>query len=83
MRALPGKGPEVVKARAPRHDVVRADPGCEQFDLFVNASDPDDLMLVERWSDEEKLAAHYALNRPRIAPELLAGNTEHEQYVTD
>ncbi len=83
MRALPGKGPELAKLRAPRHAEVRKDPGCEQFDLFQNVEDPDELMLVERWTDEASLAAHYALNRPQIGVELRAGPTKHEQYIVD
>lgn len=73
----------MVKLRAPRHAEVRKDRGCEQFDLFQNTEDPDDLMLVERWTDEESLNAHYALNRPQIAPELRAGGGQQERYVVD
>jgi len=84
MKTLPGKGAEFAKARAPRHAEVRKDPGCEQFDLFQNAEDPDDFMLVERWTDEEKLNAHYALKRPPIAQDLRApGGAQPERYVVD
>ncbi|HEY3118090.1 MAG TPA: antibiotic biosynthesis monooxygenase family protein [Chloroflexota bacterium] len=84
MKAKPGKGPEMVKARMPRHEVVRKDRGCEQFDLFVNAEDPDDMMLVERWTDEESLNAHYALNRPRIAEDLRVDTgATNERYIVD
>jgi quinol monooxygenase YgiN len=85
MQAKPGKGPELARLRAPRHAEVRKDPGCEQFDLFQNAEDPDQLLLVERWTDEESLAAHYALNRPRVGEELRTdtGASRQERYVVD
>jgi quinol monooxygenase YgiN len=83
MRALPGKGAELVRLRMPRHEEVRKDPGCEQFDLFQNTEDPDDLLLVERWTDEASLNAHYALNRPRTGPELQVGPAQQERYVVD
>jgi quinol monooxygenase YgiN len=85
MRALPGKGAEFAKARAPRHVEVRQDLGCEQFDLFQNAEDPDDFLLVERWTDQESLDAHYAIKRPQVAPELRAPGSggQQERYVID
>jgi quinol monooxygenase YgiN len=83
MNTLPGKGAEYIKARLPRHAEVRNDPGCEQFDLYQNVENPDQFLLVERWTDEEKLNAHYALNRPRIAPELMQPGGKQERYVVD
>jgi quinol monooxygenase YgiN len=80
--ALPGKGTELAKARAPRHAEARQEPGCEQFDLFANTENPDQLLLVERWTDEASLAAHAERNRqrPSVDAELRApnrGQTEH------
>ena len=83
MQALPGKGAELARLRAPRHAEVRQDPGCEQFDLFQNTEDPDHLLLVERWTDAESLAAHYALNRPQVGVELRAGTGKSERYEVD
>jgi len=81
--ALPGKGPELARARAPRHAEVRQEPGCEQFDLFQNTEDPDKLLLVERWTDEASLAAHAELNRqrPAIGADLRSGPGRPERYV--
>ena len=81
--ALPGKGSELVKARATRQEEVRNDPGCEQFDLFQNTENPDQVLLVERWTDEASLAAHYALNRPQVAPELRARTAWSERYTIE
>ena len=84
MRAKPGKGNELVQLRIPRHAVVRNDPGCLQFDCFQNVENPDEIMLVEKWTDEESLNAHYALNRPQIGVELREeGRAQNERYIVD
>ena len=83
--ALPGKGAELARARAPRHAEARKEPGCEQFDLFQDTEDPDKLLLVERWTDEASLAAHAELNRqrPQLGAELRAGPGKQERYAVD
>jgi quinol monooxygenase YgiN len=81
-RAKKGKGPELARLRLPRHAVVRQDPGCEQFDLYQNVENPDELLMVERWTDEESLKAHYAINRPPIGTELRESAT-NETYTVE
>ena len=85
MTALPGKGTELARLRAPRASEVRKEPGCEQFDFFQNTEDPDKLLLVERWTDEETLAAHAERNRqqPQVGTELRAGAGVMERYTVD
>lgn len=85
MSALPGKGSELAKLRAPRAAEVREEPGCEQFDLFQNTEDPDKLLLVERWADEASLADHAERNRqrPQVGGELRAGPSVMERYTAD
>ena len=85
MDALPGKGAEFARARAERHAEVRNEPGCEQYDLFQNTENPDQLLLVERWTDEASLAAHAELNRQRgpVGAELRAGAGRSERFVVD
>jgi len=85
MNALPGKGAELARVRAPRQAEVRRETGCEQFDLFQNTENPDQLLLVERWTDEASLAAHAELNRTRgpIGDELRAGPSRAERYIVE
>jgi quinol monooxygenase YgiN len=87
IQALPGKGGELAKARSAHHDEVRAEPGCEQFDLFQNVEDPDKLLLVERWTDEASLAAHAERNRqrPQVGADLRVPNApgQQERYIVD
>lgn len=85
MSALPGKGTELARMRAPRAAEVRQEPGCEQFDLFQNTEDPDRLVLLERWTDEASLAAHAERNRerPTIGAALRAGSSVSEHFTVD
>ena len=86
IQALPGKGSELAKVRSAHHDEVRAEPGCEQFDLFQNVEEPDKLLLVERWTDEASLAAHAERNRGRTpaGADLRApGPGKNERYIVD
>ncbi|MSQ23621.1 MAG: hypothetical protein EXR58_03570 [Chloroflexi bacterium] len=83
--ALPGKGGELAKLRAPRAAEVRLEPGCEQFELFQSTENPDQLVLLEKWTDEASLAAHSKRNqeRPQVGTELRAGASVMERYVTE
>ena len=83
--ALPGKGTELARVRAPRMAEVRKEPGCEQFDLFQDTENPDRLRLVERWTDEASLAAHAEVNRlrPQIGAELRDGPGKAERFIVD
>jgi len=82
IEAAPGKGAELAKAMAERCRVSRQDKGCEQFEVFQSALDPDRLCLLERWASAEDLAAHAKLNqtRPPLPEGLRLGAGEREDY---
>jgi len=81
--AAPGKGAELAAAFRPRCGEIMNEPGCEQFEVFQSAVNPDKLALLERWSDQESLDAHAKLHStlPPFKPELRAGKAEREDYV--
>jgi quinol monooxygenase YgiN len=85
INAKPGKGNELAKLRAAQQADVRKEPGCEQFDLFQNTENPDQLLLVERWTDEASLAVHAELNktRPQVGTDLRAGPGKAERFIVD
>lgn len=85
INAAPGKGAELAKVWHPRLAEVRKEPGCEQFDLFQDTERPDVLLLVERWTSEETLAAHSELNRtrPPLPPELRGGPGKAQRYLVE
>jgi quinol monooxygenase YgiN len=37
---------------------VRKEPGCEQFEAFQSVDDPDKIVLLERWKDQDALDVH-------------------------
>ena len=80
--AIPGKGYELAQAYKARCAEVMKEPGCEQFEVFQGAVNPDKLALLERWVDQAALDAHTRLNktRPPLSPELRAGSPEIEDY---
>ncbi len=81
--AAPGKGAELAQAYRSRCAEVVREPGCEQFEVFQSALDPDRLVLLERWADAAALAVHAKVNetRPPLPPGLRAGAGEREDYV--
>ena len=80
--AVPGKGTQLAEAYRSRCAQVMKEPGCEQFEIFQSAVNPDRLTLLERWVDQAALDAHAKLNasRPPLRPELRVGSGEREDY---
>lgn len=81
--AAPGKGSALAAAFRGRCAEVMQEPGCEQYEVFQSVVDPDNLTLLERWTDQAALDAHAELNssRPPLAPELRMGTGEREDYT--
>ena len=83
IRAQPGKGDEYLAEALSHVASVRAEPGCEQYDYFRNAEDPDSFVLVERWTDEPLWQTHMELMRarpPRQGPPTTEGRPTLERY---
>ena len=80
--AAPGKGSELAQAYKARCEECMKEPGCEQFEVFQSALNPDKLALLERWSDQVALDVHANFNttRPALPPELRVGGGEREDY---
>ena len=81
--AAPGKGAELAQVMKARCEECMKEPGCEQFEVFQSALNPDKLALLERWTDQAALDAHAKLNsiRPAARPELRVGSGEREDYA--
>jgi quinol monooxygenase YgiN len=65
INAAPGKGGELAQALKGRCEEVMSEPGCEQFEVFRSAVDPDRLVLLELWADQAALDAHAKMNATR------------------
>jgi quinol monooxygenase YgiN len=81
--AAPGRGAELAQAMKARCEISRQDAGCEQFEVFQSALDPDKLVLLELWQDQAALDAHAKLQaqRPPLAAGLRLGAGEREDYA--
>jgi quinol monooxygenase YgiN len=80
--AAPGKGGELAGAYKGRCREVMLEPGCEQFEVFQSALDPDKLVLLERWADQAALEVHAKVNQTRLSMPtgLRVGAGEREDY---
>ena len=67
-----GKGTELARALADRCRAVQQEPGCQQYEVFQSALDPDTLVLLELWTDQAALEAHAQLNATRPPNPALA-----------
>ncbi len=81
--AAPGKGAELAAIYKARCSEVMQEPGCEQFEVFQSAVDPDKLVLLERWVDQAALDVHAKVNASRapLPPGLRIGSGEREDYA--
>ncbi|MBZ5789490.1 antibiotic biosynthesis monooxygenase [Burkholderia contaminans] len=60
IQTLPGKRHEQIAAYEHLAPIVRAEPGCLQYDLHSVADDENRFVLIERWASAAALAAHDA-----------------------
>jgi quinol monooxygenase YgiN len=84
--AKPGKGTELAQAMAARCRTVQQEPGCQQFEVFQSALDPDKLVVLELWDDQAALDTHAQRNATRPPNPALAdlranGVRPREDYV--
>jgi quinol monooxygenase YgiN len=63
--AKPGKGAALAQAMADRCRAVQQEPGCQQFEVFQSALDPDRLVTLELWDDQAALDVHAQVNAAR------------------
>jgi quinol monooxygenase YgiN len=82
VEAEPGKGAELASVMRDYCNRAAAEEGCEQFELFVSADDPDRLVVLERWADQAALDAHAERNaaQPPSIPAGLRKGGEREDY---
>ena len=82
--AAPGKGADLLAVFRGRCEEVMTEPGCQQFEVFQSALDPDKLTLLELWEDEAALAEHGKVDATRapFPPGLRAeGGFSREDYA--
>jgi quinol monooxygenase YgiN len=81
--AAPGKGSELGQLYKARCEDIVKEPGCEQFEIFQSVVNPDQLVILERWTDQAALDVHSKVNATRapLPAELRVGVTQREDYT--
>ena len=84
-RVSPGRAREFLAATVVNARASLAEPGVLRFDVIQDQSDPDHVVLVEVYRDEQaaadhKLTAHYAAWRDAVA-EMMARPRESVRYA--
>ena len=64
-KVKPGQATAYAKAFSQIEKETNAEPGCLQYELFQSMSNPDRLVLMERWTDQTSLDAHLAIMKKR------------------
>ena len=82
INSVPGKGSELASVFRARCADVMKEPGCEQFEVFQSALNPDKLTLLELWKDQAALDVHAGVNATRapLPPGLRAEGGSREDY---
>jgi quinol monooxygenase YgiN len=60
-----GKAADFASAFTALRAVTQQEEGCEQYELFQSMDDPDKLVMLERWTNQELLDRHRAAERGR------------------
>jgi quinol monooxygenase YgiN len=63
--AKAGQGAQMAAAFAPAAAIAHQEKGCEQYEMFQSAANPEKLVLLERWMTQEDLDAHAEAMRAR------------------
>jgi quinol monooxygenase YgiN len=65
IQVAPGRAADFATAFAALQVAARREDGCEQYELFQSLDDPDKLVILERWTNQELLDRHMAAERGR------------------
>ncbi|AFQ51509.1 putative quinol monooxygenase [Burkholderia cepacia] len=68
IQTLPGKRHEQIAAFERLAPIVRAEPGCRQYNLHPVVGDENGFVLIERWASAQALAAH------DVTPHMIAND---------
>ena len=67
-------------------DAVRAEEGCLRYEYFIPMADPETVLLIDCWKDQEAIDRHHASPMMEKIAELRVKYDLHmrvERYVSD
>jgi quinol monooxygenase YgiN len=62
-------------------DAVRAEEGNEKYEYFFPMDDPETVLLIDRWRDQEALDFHHKTEMMKQIAQLREKNKTHTNYV--
>ena len=65
IQVAPGRADDFADAFKAVQVIAQREEGCEQYELFQSLDEPDKLLLLERWANQELLDIHVAAERTR------------------
>jgi len=76
---------KAIAAAVERCKSAQQEPGCQQFEVFRSALQPEKYVLLEHWESKDALAVHaqgMATNPPRPTPGITRVREDYEHNVT-
>jgi hypothetical protein len=61
----PGTASRFIEDYRARAEESKVDAGCEQYEIFVSLDDPDRVLLLEHWRDQEAYDEHWEAEQRR------------------
>ncbi len=65
IQVAPGKAADFASAFQAVQAIAQREEGCVQYELFQSLSNPDKVVLLERWASQELLDRHMEAERTR------------------
>ncbi len=67
-------------------DAIRAEDGNERYEYFIPVNDPETILLIDSWKDQESLDRHHASSMMKEIVKLRDKYDLHmsmERYISD
>ena len=67
-------------------DRIRKEPGNEKYEYFIPLDDPETILLIDSWKNQESLDAHHASPMMQVLADLRKKYDLHmrvERYISD
>lgn len=67
-------------------DLIRREKGCERYEYFQPLDDPETVLLIDVWKDQQSIDIHHASEMMKTVSELREKydlQMRAERYITD
>ncbi|MGN0642898.1 MAG: putative quinol monooxygenase [Huintestinicola sp.] len=67
-------------------DLIRSEKGCLRYEYFVQINDPETVLLIDSWTDQEAIDEHHASDMMKTITEFRDKYDLHmraERFISD